>query len=191
MKTVLIVDDEAKIRDVVASYLQREGYVTVEASNGGEALEAFANSAVDLVILDLMLPDMSGEDVCRTLRKRSPVPVLMLTAKVAEQERIEGLSLGADDYVLKPFSPRELVARVRAVLRRVGEHDLLAERIEFSGGLVIDSMKKEVSLPGGIVNRTIGTPIKALCGRGRRPGAFTRMSGSRGPVRCRASAGPR
>ncbi|PWK11235.1 response regulator transcription factor [Tumebacillus permanentifrigoris] len=147
MKTILIVDDEAKIRDVVASYLQKENYRTLEAATGREALEHLntSNPQIDLCILDLMLPDISGEEVCRQIRRTSALPILMLTAKVTEDDRIAGLSLGADDYLSKPFSPRELVARVKAILRRSSEHQLLADRVEFDGGaLLIDTVKHEV-----------------------------------------------
>jgi DNA-binding response OmpR family regulator len=157
MKTILIVDDEAKIRDVVASYLQKETYRTLEASTGREALEHLNNPAVrlDLCILDLMLPDISGEDVCRQIRRSSALPVLMLTAKVTEDDRIAGLSLGADDYLSKPFSPRELVARVKAILRRSSDHELLADRVEFDGGaLQIDTVKREVCRDRQLLNLT-------------------------------------
>lgn len=144
MKTVLMVDDEAKIREVVASYLENEGFKTQEAGTGAEALQHVAKGSIDLVILDLMLPDMMGEQVCRQIRQRSSVPILMLTAKVAADDRIEGLTLGADDYLTKPFNPRELVARVRAILRRSTETGLLADRIHFAEGLVIDTRRHEV-----------------------------------------------
>lgn len=145
MKTILIVDDEAKIRDVVASYLQKEHYRTCEATTGREALRQVEQGDIDLCILDLMLPDISGEEVCRQVRRTSALPILMLTAKATEGDCIAGLALGADDYLSKPFSPRELVARVKAILRRSVEHDLLADRVEYDGGaLVIDTAKREV-----------------------------------------------
>jgi two-component system response regulator ResD len=144
LKSVLIVDDEDNIRDVVSSYLQREGFRSIGVPNGNQAIELIKNENIDLVILDLMLPDISGEDVCESIRKISSVPVIMLTAKANEQQRIHGLSIGADDYVIKPFSPKELVARVKAVLRRT-DHELLADRISFNqGDLIIDSSRKEV-----------------------------------------------
>ncbi|MBL0386500.1 response regulator transcription factor [Tumebacillus sp. ITR2] len=145
MKTILIVDDEPKIRDVVASYLQKENYRTLESATGREALDLLQSANIDLCILDLMLPDISGVEVCRQIRRTMPLPVLMLTAKAMEEDRIAGLSLGADDYLTKPFSPRELVARVKAILRRSSENDLLADRVEFDeGALVIDTVKYEV-----------------------------------------------
>jgi DNA-binding response OmpR family regulator len=154
-RSILIVDDEEKIRDVVASYLKREGYQVLEAATGAEALVRLTEEKVDLVILDLMLPDVPGEEVCRLIRARSPVPVLMLTAKVGEEDRIRGLSLGADDYVIKPFSPRELVARVKAVLRRSSGDELLADQVVFRDGrLLIDARRREVYRDGRLVPLT-------------------------------------
>lgn len=154
-KTILMVDDEAKIRDVIASYLQKDGYRTLESASGSEALDVLEREAVDLVILDLMLPDMSGEEVCRRIRQRSSLPVLMLTAKVSENDRVTGLSIGADDYVLKPFSPREVAARVRAILRRTQDDALLADRMAFGDGeLVILTLKRQVYKDGGPVALT-------------------------------------
>ena len=117
-QTVLVVDDEPKITEVVGSYLRRAGYAPVTAADGAEALRLFEKERPALVILDLMLPDLSGEDVCRRLRARSRVPIIMLTAKSEDMDAVQGLGLGADDYVTKPFSPRQLMARVEAVLRR-------------------------------------------------------------------------
>ena len=114
--TVLVVDDEATVRDVVGRYLRHEGFATLEARDGAEALEQAPHA--DLVILDLMLPGIDGMEVCRRLQRTHPVPIIMLTAKGEEADKLVGLGLGADDYVVKPFSPRELVARVQAVLRR-------------------------------------------------------------------------
>jgi len=152
MKNVLIVDDEEKIREVIASYLNKEGYHTREAASGTEALEILRSEPVHLIILDLMLPDLPGEEVCQQIRRFSAVPILMLTAKSAEDERIQGLLMGADDYVVKPFSPREVVARVKAILRR-GEQDLLAERLTF-GELLIDTGQRKVFRHGQMVNLT-------------------------------------
>lgn len=116
--SVLVVDDEHKIRDVVRTYLEHDGYTVFVAGYGQEAVEAAQRLGPDLVVLDLMLPDLAGEEVARSLREVSEVPIIMLTAKASEDERVAGLRLGADDYLAKPFSPRELVARVEAVLRR-------------------------------------------------------------------------
>lgn len=155
MKTILIVDDEEKIREVVASYLQNEGYATIQSGTGNKALELVRGGNVDLLILDLMLPDMNGEDVCRAIRQFSPVPVIMLTAKVSEDDRVQGLTLGADDYVVKPFSPRELTARVKAILRRTQDDTLLAEIISFhNDDLVIRPMKHEVYKIGNLISLT-------------------------------------
>ena len=118
LATVLVVDDERKIRELVRPYLERAGYAVLLADCGAAALAAAARAQPDLVVLDLMLPDLAGEEVARSLRAVSDVPIIMLTAKAGEEERVAGLQLGADDYLVKPFSPRELAARVEAVLRR-------------------------------------------------------------------------
>ncbi|MDN4526349.1 response regulator transcription factor [Fictibacillus fluitans] len=155
MKTVLIVDDEEKILEVVSSYLRNEGYQTVEASTGQEAMQYIRKWKIDFVILDLMLPDRSGEDICRCIRQEASVPILMLTAKAKETERINGLSLGADDYMVKPFSPRELVMRVKTILRRSNDNDLLADQITYNQGeLTINAKSKEVFLKGNPVSLT-------------------------------------
>lgn len=125
--TILIVDDEQQILDILSSYLKADGFHVVTASNGKEAIELALTYPLGLIILDLMLPDVSGEEVCVSVRKQSRVPILMLTAKSGEADRINGLSIGADDYLVKPFSPRELMARVRAILRRTGEHKVLSD----------------------------------------------------------------
>src|ERR1700674_5759444 len=118
--TVLLVEDERKLRDFVRSYLERAGFTVLSTGSGAEAITMAADAAPDLVVLDLGLPDVSGEAVAAELRAMSAVPIVMLTARAAEEDRIRGLELGADDYVTKPFSPRELVLRVQAVLRRGG-----------------------------------------------------------------------
>ncbi len=117
-ETILVIDDEEKILEVICSYLEKAGYAVISALNGTDALKLFKKESPSLVILDLMLPDISGEDICRQIRTTSGVPVIMLTAKVDEEEKLTGFDAGADDYVTKPFSPRELMARVEAVLRR-------------------------------------------------------------------------
>lgn len=119
MKRILIVDDEKEIVKTVRAYLNNEGFKTYAAYDGEQALRAWEEKQPDLIVLDLMLPKLSGIDVTKEIRKKSNVPIIMLTAKAAESDRIVGLELGADDYIVKPFSPRELVARVRAVLRRI------------------------------------------------------------------------
>lgn len=117
-KTILVVDDEASIRELLEFNLTKEGYRVLLAENGGQALDKLSSGGVDLILLDLMLPGVDGLEVCRRIRRLSQVPVIMLTARDSELDKILGLELGADDYVTKPFSPRELVSRVRAVLRR-------------------------------------------------------------------------
>ncbi len=152
--TILVVDDERKIRDLVRSYLEREGYAVLVADTGQGALEAIERARPDLVVLDLMLPDLPGEEVARSVRVHSDVPIIMLTAKAGEDDRVTGLRLGADDYLPKPFSPRELVARVEAVLRRArggARTDLLSFD---EGALVIDSEGREVRLRGRPVDLT-------------------------------------
>lgn len=149
-KTILVVDDEVKIVEVVKSYLENAGYRAECAYNGAQALQLFEACAPSLVILDLMLPDMSGEDVCRVIRKKSRTPVIMLTAKIEEGSIIGGLTLGADDYITKPFSPRQLMARIEAVLRRTADAPVTPAG-EFSyndGELVIDGLRHEVRKHG-------------------------------------------
>jgi len=118
-KKVLVVDDDAKTVELVKLYLNRDGYRVITSGDGNEALRLARESFPDLIVLDLMLPGMSGLEICRTLREESDVPIIMLTALTTDDDRLKGLDLGADDYVTKPFSPRELAARVRAVLRRL------------------------------------------------------------------------
>lgn len=119
-ESILIVEDEKKISGIVKAYLEKENYCVRLAETGDQAL-SFLKEHFDLVILDLMLPDMQGEEICKIIRERSEIPIIMLTAKSGEEDRIKGLGIGADDYVVKPFSPRELVARVKAHLRRAGK----------------------------------------------------------------------
>jgi two-component system, OmpR family, response regulator ResD len=155
MKTILIVDDEAKIRNVITAYLKNDGYKTIEAATGNEALTIIKSNPVDLVVLDLMLPDIPGEEVCVQIRKLSPVPILMLTAKAAEENRVKGLSLGADDYVLKPFSAKELLARIKSILRRSSPYELLSERVSYNDDqLIVDAVKDQVISQGVPVNLT-------------------------------------
>lgn len=120
-KKILIVEDEPKIAEVVDAYLKKDGYTTFIANDGKQALALFENEYLDMIILDLMLPYISGEEVCKTIRKESRIPIIMLTAKANEDNKIEGLNIGADDYITKPFSPRELVARVNSLFRRCGD----------------------------------------------------------------------
>jgi DNA-binding response OmpR family regulator len=141
--TVLVVDDEPIVREVVVSYLQREGYRTLEAADGNRARELLQTESPSLVVLDVMLPGTDGLELCRWIRVRSELPVIMLTARGEEADRIVGLELGADDYVTKPFSPRELAARVRTVLRRSTADAPKAERLSFDN-LSLDARTREV-----------------------------------------------
>jgi two-component system response regulator ResD len=153
METVLVVDDEPTIRDVVVQYLRREGYATLEAGDGDTARSLLEREWPSLVVLDLMLPGTDGLALCRWIRDRSELPVIMLTARGEEADRIVGLELGADDYVTKPFSPRELVARVRTVLRRSGTPDETYERVRF-GQIEIDAAAREVLKNGHALKLT-------------------------------------
>jgi DNA-binding response OmpR family regulator len=147
MPKVLVVDDEPIVREVVCAYLQRDGFETVEAGDGDGALEAAASDpALSLVVLDVMIPEPDGLEVCRRLRARSDTPIILLTARGEEADRIVGLELGADDYVTKPFSPRELATRVKTVLRRSQQAPAQAA-IAFDD-LVIDPASREVVLDG-------------------------------------------
>ncbi|WP_139488594.1 response regulator transcription factor [Brevibacillus dissolubilis] len=150
---ILIVDDEPKILEILSSYLKADGFHVMTAGNGREALQLIQSYPFGLIVLDLMLPDISGEDICREVRKASRVPILMLTAKSGEDERIHGLSIGADDYLVKPFSPRELVARVRAILRRTGDYETLSDDIQI-GDLIISLHDKKVTRQGEWIDLT-------------------------------------
>jgi two-component system response regulator ResD len=153
MEMVLVVDDEPTIRDVVVQYLRREGYGTLEAGDGDTARDLLVRESPSLVVLDLMLPGTDGLALCRWIRDRSELPVIMLTARGEEADRIVGLELGADDYVTKPFSPRELVARVRTILRRSSAPDQLHERVRV-GDIEIDAAAREVGKGGHALKLT-------------------------------------
>jgi DNA-binding response OmpR family regulator len=147
---ILLVDDEHSVHEVVRAYLERDGFVVASADNGRQGLALAEREQPQLIVLDLMLPDLSGEELCREIRGRSDVPIIMLTAKSSEDDRVLGLELGADDYLVKPFSPRELVARIKTVLRRSrGTEQPLVERLAFDGGsLTIDPLRREVRVRG-------------------------------------------
>lgn len=151
-QTVMVVDDEPMVREVLTQYLERDGFRVVEAADGAAALSAFNASEIDLVLLDLMLPEVHGLEVLRQLRDTADVPVILLTALGDERDRVAGLELGADDYVVKPFSPREVAARVRSVLRRVGRPDL-PSTIEF-GEVFIDVERRIVQRDGDDIELT-------------------------------------
>lgn len=152
VQSVLVVDDEPTIREVVCRYLERDGFDTVEAADGESALASIEQSEPDLVVLDVMLPGVDGLEVCRRVRATSRVPIILLTARGEETDRIVGLELGADDYVTKPFSPRELAVRVRTVLRRVSADEPSA-RIE-AGDLTIDAATRDVVRDGAEIKLT-------------------------------------
>ncbi len=152
VRRILVVDDEPMVREVLVTYLEREGYAVDQATDGKAALELAASAKPDLIVLDVMLPEVDGFTVLSRLRQTSSVPVILVTARTAEPDRIVGLELGADDYVVKPFSPREVVARVRSVLRRA-HAPMVSDRLEFDG-LVVDGSSREVRLDGDPVELT-------------------------------------
>jgi DNA-binding response OmpR family regulator len=151
---ILIVEDDPKTAALIALYLEKEGFRTVTAGDGRNAIALAERHHPIFVVLDLMLPHVDGWEVCRTLRRKSDVPILMLTAREDEVDRISGLTLGADDYVVKPFSPRELVARVKAILRRGRLRSYAEESILSSDGLVVDTGRHQVTLSGRPVQLT-------------------------------------
>lgn len=173
-KKVLVVDDDVKTVELVRLYLDRDGYQVLTAYDGIEALRLARENSPDLIVLDLMLPDIDGLEVCRTLRRESAVPIIMLTARTTDQDKLEGLDLGADDYVTKPFSPKELVARVRAVLRRLpGERG--PEEIKH-GELSMNFTKHEALFAGRPLNLT-SVEFKLLGVLAKEPGkVFSRAS---------------
>ncbi len=154
MATVLVVDDEPIVREVVVRYLEREGHTTLEADDGTTAQAILEEQTADLVVLDVMLPGMDGLELCRWIRARSALPVILLTARGEEADRIVGLDLGADDYVTKPFSPRELAARVRTVLRRSAPVETVPARFAF-GDIEIDTETREVRKAGRELRMTV------------------------------------
>ncbi|HMF82532.1 MAG TPA: response regulator transcription factor [Acidimicrobiia bacterium] len=170
---VLVVDDEPKIVEVVGDYLRSAGFSVITAADGQGAVALARARPPDLVVLDLGLPGLDGLDVARDLRRASPVPIIMLTARGAETDRVVGLELGADDYLVKPFSPRELVARVRAVLRRVEGLETGRERFVV-GDVAVDTIRREVTVGAQMVDLT-ATEFDLLVELARQPGrVFTR-----------------
>jgi DNA-binding response OmpR family regulator len=172
MKSILVVEDERRIAQIASDYLQHAGYAVMTAADGETALAVARERRPDLVVLDLGLPRLDGIEVARRLRGESDIPIIMLTARAEESDRLTGLDVGADDYITKPFSPRELVARVRAVLRRAepgGGGDVLHR-----GDLVIDTKNMKVTRDGAMIELT-ATEIQLLAALARRPGRiFTR-----------------
>jgi len=154
MTTILVIDDEAHIRELVRLYLTATGFEVSEAEDGLSGLEAVRSSDPDLVVLDLMLPGMDGAEVCRAIRETSNVPVIMLTARDTEVDKVSLLEAGADDYMVKPFSPPELVARVRAVLRRMEPLGTAVHEVLRIGGLEVDTATHEVTVDGNVVKLT-------------------------------------
>jgi DNA-binding response OmpR family regulator len=154
MTKVLVVDDEPTVREVVAGYLRRDGHEVAEAADGNVALELLDADPPDLVVLDMMLPGVNGLDILRRIRSNGDVPVIMLTARAEESDRVAGLELGADDYVVKPFSPRELAARVNGVLRRTNARAGAARGPIVHGELTIDPLSRQVVLAGTAIEMT-------------------------------------
>ena len=148
---LLVVEDEASIAEVVIAYAKREGYDTAYASDGLSALDIFETDDIDLVILDLMLPKLNGEEVCRRIREKSSVPIIMLTAKSSESDVVEGLDLGANDYVAKPFSPRVLMARIRTQLRTKETRDNITAGVCADGRIEIDPERVELRKDGVVI----------------------------------------
>jgi two-component system alkaline phosphatase synthesis response regulator PhoP len=173
MKHILVVDDEPRIAEIARDYLERAGFTVTMAGNGADALTIARTRHPDLIVLDLGLPHVDGLDVTRTLRKQSNVPIIMLTARVDEGDKLAGLELGADDYVTKPFSPKELVARVRAVFRRI---DVPPERgdVVRVGDVTLDKRRMQVTVGMQLVDLTT-TEFELLATLARQPGrVFTR-----------------
>ncbi len=172
---VLVVDDEAAIVELVSYNLTREGFDVLVSADGAQAVQMARRESPDLVILDVMLPSMSGLDVCRQLRRETEIPIILLTARKDEMDRVLGLELGADDYVTKPFSPRELVARVKAILRRSrGREDDASDHQINRTGLTVDPDRREASLDGKTLHLTF-TEFELLHILAKNPGrAFTR-----------------
>ncbi|MEZ5099016.1 MAG: response regulator transcription factor [Thermoleophilia bacterium] len=176
-ETILLIDDEPSVHDVVGAYLRKDGFEVVGATAGHEGMALAERIGPALVVLDLMLPDLPGEEICREIRSRSDVPILMLTARAAEDERVRGLAMGADDYLTKPFSPRELVARVHAILRRVRsvEAPLVATLSFDDGRLEIDTVGRVVRIDGRVVDLT-PSEYRLLVALARYPGrAYSRF----------------
>ena len=168
-RRVLVVDDDAKTVELVKLYLNRDGYKVIVAYNGTEALRLAREQRPDLIVLDLMLPGVDGLEICRTLRNESDVPIIMLTARTTEDDKLAGLGIGADDYVTKPFSPKELAARVRTVLRRIPDEALQRGPAEIKrGDLTLNFLKREATLAGKLLVLT-STEFKLLTILAREP----------------------
>jgi DNA-binding response OmpR family regulator len=172
-ETILIIEDEEKAAGILQLYLTQEGYKTMVAHNGRDAL-TLIKGGVSLVILDLMLPDISGETICQIIRRQSRIPIIMLTAKVGEKDCVNGLDVGADDYLAKPISPRIVVAKVKALLRRLSSDELVNVPVHFAGGLSVDFKSGAVKKHGEALDLT-PTEYKLLAAMAKAPNrAFTR-----------------
>jgi DNA-binding response OmpR family regulator len=171
---ILVVDDDKKIVELVTLYLKKDGYQVLAAYNGQQAIELARRRRPDLIVLDLMLPQTSGLDVCRILRAESPVPIIMLTGRSTDDDKLHGLDLGADDYITKPFNPREVLARIRAVLRRTAGKEPGPTQVRF-GEIIMDFVRHEVRASGRVVNLT-PTEFRLLEALVSEPGrAFSRL----------------
>lgn len=174
MSKILIVDDEEKIVEVIEAYLKKEGYETQAAYNGKEVIDKFRDEDYDLIILDLMLPDINGEEICSIIRETSDVPVIMLTAKIEDEDRINGFNLGCDDYICKPFNVKELVLRVKAILKRSNTIKSEENIIKFYNNIEINEDSHEVKVRDEYVELT-NTEYKILLTLGKNPNKiFTR-----------------
>ena len=175
-RTILVVDDDVKTVELVKLYLNRDGYKVITSGDGLEALNLARKSHPDLIVLDLMLPGCNGLEICRTLKNESDVPIIMLTARTTEDDKLRGLNLGADDYVTKPFSPRELAARVRAVIRRLPEETLQRGPVEIKRGTItLNFLNREASVSGKTLQLT-PSEFKLLGVLAREPGrVFSRQ----------------
>ena len=172
--SILIVEDEVKAAEILQLYLTKEGYNTLVAHTGGDALNLIKNSSFSLVILDLMLPDISGETICRTIRRNSRLPIIMLTAKITERDFINGLDIGADDYLTKPIGPKAVVAKVNALLRRLSSDELVNVPLLFNNELSIDFKSGTVKKKGITITLT-PTEYKLLAAMAKDPNrTFTR-----------------
>ncbi|NBI05526.1 response regulator transcription factor [Senegalia massiliensis] len=152
-KNFLVVDDQKEIVEVIKAYLEKEGYNVYTAYNGKQTFNIYENENIDFLILDLMLPDIKGEEILQKIREKSQVPTIMLTAKSMEQDRINGLDIGADDYIVKPFSPKELLARIRAIFRRIEKNDVKNDILTI-GDLNINFESREVTKSNDIIDLT-------------------------------------
>ena len=157
MYNILLVDDEKKITDVVKAYLDKENYNTFIAHNGKEALKIFENNNFDLVILDRMLPDINGEEVCKKIREVSLVHIIMLTAKIEDEDKIDGFNVGCDDYICKPFNVKELILRIKAVFKKITKEEI----ININNEIEVNTLSREVKIRGKLVNLT-NTEYKIL-----------------------------